>query len=51
MGQINSIPMLMFLLIVTLAIYPANKSWGYVTGGSIGLLFLISWFLMMFNYE
>jgi hypothetical protein len=47
----NTLPLLMFLLIVTVAIYPANKSWGYVTGGSISLLFFISWLLVMFNYK
>jgi len=47
----TTLPMFMFLLIVALTIYPVNKSWGYVTGGGIGLLFLISLFVVMFHYE
>ena len=43
----NTMPILMLLLIVALAIYPANKSWGYVTGGSIGVLFIIGWLMVM----
>ena len=45
----NTLPMLMFLLIAILAIYPINKSSGYVTGTGIGLLFIISWLLVIFN--
>lgn len=45
------IPLLLLLLTVVLAIYPMNKSWGYVLGGSVGFLLLFSWFVVMFDYR
>ena len=45
----STLPLFMFLLIVILAIYPINKSSGYVMGAGIGLLLIISWFIVRFN--
>jgi len=39
----------MLLMTIVLAIYPTNRSWGYVMGGSIGFMFFISWLTVMLN--
>jgi hypothetical protein len=45
----NTLPILMFLLIAILVLYPINKSSGYVMSVGIGLLFIISWLMVRFN--
>jgi len=46
----NAMPILMFLWLVSVTVYPPHKSWGYVVGASLGVLFVLSWFMVTFNY-